>query len=105
VVDVKGLQLEAVGTLDIGQEVYFCLRPEDITLWPATDIPHSSARNRISGKIQEFKPQGALVQVVVDCSFPLVALITRASKDEMGLSVGQPVIVSFKASAVHLIER
>ncbi len=105
VVDVRGRQLEAIGALDSGQEVYFCLRPEDITLWPVDDIPHSSVRNRISGKIQEFRPQGPLVQVVIDCGFPLVALITRASKEEMGLFEGQPVIVSFKASAVHLIER
>ena len=105
VVDVRGRQLEAIGALETGQEVYFCLRPEDITLWPVDDIPHSSARNRISGKILEFRPQGPLVQVVIDCGFPLVALITRASKEEMGLFEGQPVIVSFKASAVHLIER
>ena len=105
VVDVKGRQLEAVGEQVVGQEVYFCLRPEDITLWPANDIPHSSARNRLPGRIQEFRPQGPLVQAVVDCDFPLVALITRASKEEMGLFVGQPVIASFKASAVHLIER
>jgi tungstate transport system ATP-binding protein len=105
VVDVRGRQLEAIGALDSGQDVYFCLRPEDITLWPVDDIPHSSARNRISGKILEFRPQGPLVQVVIDCGFPLVALITRASKDEMGLVEGQPVIASFKASAVHLIER
>ena len=105
VLDVKHHQLEAIGALHVGQEVYFCLRPEDITLWPVNDIPHSSARNRLTGQIQEFKPQGPLVQVVVDCGFPLVALITRASKEEMGLTVGQPVIASFKASAVHLIER
>ena len=105
VVDVKGHQLEAIGALESGQEVYFCLRPEDITLWPAKDVPHSSARNRIPGQIKEFIPQGPLVQVVIDCGFPLVALITRASKEEMGLVEEQPVIASFKASAVHLIER
>jgi molybdopterin-binding protein len=105
ILDVKGRQLEAIGSLESGQEVYFCLRPEDITLWPAKDVPHSSARNRIPGQIKEFIPQGPLVQVVIDCGFPLVALITRASKEEMGLVEEQPVIASFKASAVHLIER
>lgn len=105
VLDVKGYLLEAIGAQQVGQEVFFCLRPEDITLWPSSEMPVSSARNRIPGKILEFRPQGPLVQVVVDCNFPLVALITRASKDEMGLSIGQPVMASFKASAVHLIER
>jgi molybdopterin-binding protein len=41
--------------------------------------------------------------VTIDCSFPLVALITRASADEMALAEGQQVTAVFKASAVHLI--
>jgi molybdopterin-binding protein len=41
--------------------------------------------------------------VNVDCGVPLVALITRASADEMGLAVGRPVVATFKATAAHLI--
>jgi molybdopterin-binding protein len=50
-------------------------------------------------------PKGPLVHVVVDCSFPVTALITRTSAKEMGLEVGQMVTLTFKASAVHLIPR
>jgi molybdate transport system ATP-binding protein len=41
--------------------------------------------------------------VMVDCGFPLVALVTRASADEMGLAEGTEVTAAFKASAAHLI--
>jgi molybdopterin-binding protein len=35
----------------------------------------------------------------------LVSLVTRHSADEMALAPGVAVIATFKASAVHLIER
>jgi len=43
--------------------------------------------------------------VVIDCGFPLVALVTRPSAQEMGLTEGTPVFASFKASALHPISR
>lgn len=97
--------LEAVSELPVGRDVLFCLRPEDVTLWPPGAAPASSARNRLTGKIEQLYPQGVLVRVVVDCGFPLMALVTRTSAREMGLSQGMLVTASFKASAVHLIPR
>jgi molybdopterin-binding protein len=89
----------------IGREVLFCLRPEDVTLWPEDSSPQSSARNRLKGRIQRVAPQGGLVRVAVDCGFLVTALITRASYQEMALAEGQSVIAAFKATAVHLIPR
>jgi molybdopterin-binding protein len=37
--------------------------------------------------------------------FPLVVMITRRSLEELGLGVGDRVMASFKASAVHVIPR
>jgi molybdopterin-binding protein len=48
---------------------------------------------------------GPLARVTVDCGFPLVAVITNRSLEELGLAVGQDVVASFKASAVHVIPR
>jgi molybdopterin-binding protein len=67
--------------------------------------PPSSARNRLHDRIQALTPQGPLVRVTVDCGFPLMALVTRASAREMGLAEGQPIAAAFKPSAVHLIPR
>jgi tungstate transport system ATP-binding protein len=110
IVETKGLQLEAVGNVEPGQDVFFCLRPEDITLWIGDQLPTSSARNRLSGNITRMKRQGVLVRVEVHCcetgvedGFTLVALVTHASVLEMGLETGTRVTLTFKASAVHLI--
>jgi tungstate transport system ATP-binding protein len=102
-VQALDLQLDAIGDMEVGRRVFLCLRPEDVTLWPADGFPASSARNRLRGRIERMIPQGPLVKVVVDCGFPLVALITRASAQEMNLAVDQAVMAAFKASAVHVI--
>ncbi len=112
IVEAGGVQLEAVGEVEPGRDVYFCLRPEDITLWMEDKLPASSARNQLSGQVRRLKRQGALMRVEVDCcepdqggGFSLVAFITRPSALEMGLEAGRRVTLTFKASAVHLIPR
>jgi len=105
IVDANGLHLEAAGEMNPGRTVLFCLRPEDVTLWTKDGVPASSARNRLTGRILRLSQQGPLFRVVVDCGFPLMALVTRASAREMSLAEGMDVSASFKASAVHLIPR
>jgi tungstate transport system ATP-binding protein len=104
-IQTHGLTLEAVGDFSVGKSVLFCLRPEDVTLWNGTAMEKGSARNRLTGRIARLTPQGPLVRVTVDCGFPLVSLVTRASVRQMGLEKDQPVTATFKASAVHLIAR
>jgi molybdopterin-binding protein len=104
-VEAFGKRLEAVGDLPQGRGVLFCVRPEDVTLFPAGSAPASSARNRLSGSITRMLPQGPLMRVEVDCGFPLMATITRASAREMGMSEGLPVVATFKATAAHLIPK
>jgi tungstate transport system ATP-binding protein len=95
--------LDAIGDLAVGRNVLFCVRPDDVTLWADDELPASSARNRLSGSIAKISPRGPLVQVVVDCGFPMRVLITRSSAQEMELEPGKKVVLTFKASVVHLI--
>jgi len=105
-VEAGGLDLQAVGEAAPGRSVLLCLRPEDITLWPHdSPVPRSSARNLLKGYIRRITPQGPLARVVVDCGFTLVALVTRASVQDMPLKEEMQVTITFKASAVHLIPR
>jgi molybdopterin-binding protein len=104
-VEADGIRLEAVGDLLVGALVYYCLRPEDVTLSLSDNPVMSSARNRLTGQITRLTPTGPLVRVVIDCGLPVVALITRGSANDMKLVDGMPVTVSFKATAVHLIPR
>lgn len=106
VVALDQTYLEAVGDVDVGRQVLACLRPEDLVLAPGGGEPQaSSARNRLPGRVADLSFLGSQVRVSVDCGFPLVALITRRSAEDLGLRPGMPVTVSFKATAVHLIQR
>ncbi len=103
-VQANGCLLEAVAELPLGSQVFICLRPEDITLYPADqEIKPSSARNRLTCQITRLLHQGPFIRVQLDAGFPLTALITRPSAQEMNLEVGKEMVALFKASAIHLI--
>jgi molybdate transport system ATP-binding protein len=107
-----GLALVAVGgrTLEVssdavaGARVRVCIRPEDVTLAPASE-PHtrSTARNHLAGTIATVTPAASHVRVVVDCGFALVAAVTARSIEELALAPGVRVTALFKASAAHLL--
>ena len=105
--DLGGVPVESVASsLTLGAEVLVCLRPEDVVIEPGgSDSHHTSARNHLHGSVARITPLGGQVRVVVDCGFPLVALITKQSLEDLGLKVGDEAVASFKASAVHLIQR
>jgi tungstate transport system ATP-binding protein len=103
VIDLGGTLIEAVSDYDIGREVYAIIRSEEVML--AKQRGTSSARNWLAGVITGVDTTATPARVNVDCGFPLVALVTRASLEEMGLKPGQPVYAGFKATGVHIIER
>lgn len=104
-VQVDSYVVEAVSDAPLGQAVLACVRPEDVTLLADPGRGATSARNVLRGRVTRLRPAGAQMRVTVDCGFPVTALITRRSAQELGLAVEQNVLASFKASAVHLIPR
>jgi len=108
VVEVSGGRVEAASALEGpgAGEVLVCLRPEDVVLSPADDRPPAtSARNRLPAVVRRVVRSGAQARVELDAGFPLVALITKQSLEELSLEAGSRVVASFKATAVHLIPR
>jgi len=106
VIETGGKEIEAVSDIPSGIIVTACLGYEEVTLTlPGTDSSPTSARNRFRGRVTKLFPAGSQVRVTIDCGFPLIALITRRSKEGMGLAEGQEVLATFKASTVHLIKR
>ncbi|MDD2666293.1 MAG: tungstate ABC transporter ATP-binding protein WtpC [Methanocellales archaeon] len=75
------------------------VRPEDITI--SKSKGDSSARNVMSGKIRELQSIGALTRVKLDIN--LVALITKQSREILGLQNGDDVYATFKATSVHVV--
>jgi molybdenum ABC transporter ATP-binding protein len=86
------------------QEVFACIRAEDVTLERAA-APGASARNHLPGRVVSIDSEGPLERVNLDCGFPLVALITRNAREELALAEGVPIVAAIKATAVHLVAR
>ena len=84
--------------------VYACIRAEDVTL-ERTPAGGGSARNHLPAEVVSIEPEGAVERVTLDCGFRLVALVTRQSRDEMGLAPGARVSAAVKATSIHVVER
>jgi len=101
---VAGKIIQATGDFPAGQNVYCCLRPENITVSAA--MPEkTSARNVFEAKISKITRQAFFYKIFLDCGFPLVAYITVSSCEDLGLCEGSTMAVSFKATAVHVMQR
>jgi len=104
VLDAGGQRIEVAQAGAPGEWVRLCLRAEDVTLFPGAPKPAASAAfNRLAGRVLRMVPTGAYMRVTVDCGFPLVALMTRRSIEEMELRDGAPVTAHFKSTAPHLM--
>ncbi|MEC4889888.1 MAG: ABC transporter ATP-binding protein [Nitrospira sp.] len=103
-VRVNGTTLKGLGAHPVGASVLVCIRAEDVVLEPAGS-GMTSARNHLVGSVTGMMPQGVMVQVMIDCGFPLAALVTRGAMEDLRLCIGSPVTAAMKAGAVHLISR
>jgi tungstate transport system ATP-binding protein len=65
----------------------------------------TSARNSFAGTIKNTGSFGTLTRVTIDCGFTLVVLVTTRSAGELDLIKGKQVFASFKATAIHIIQR
>jgi tungstate transport system ATP-binding protein len=98
---------EVVGEFQPAEQVILCLRPEDITLSPASgEDVNSSSCNRLMARVAKITPWGSHYRLAVERDGTrLVASMTRPSFVDLKLSVGDEIVVSFKATAVHVIRR
>lgn len=76
--------------------------PDDIIISRAA--LHSSARNCFPGHVVKAERDDRGMILTIDCGRPFVARITRQAYAELSLNVGTPVYVTFKSSAIHLLE-
>ena|SRR5215210_4060817 len=67
-----------------------------------TDGGHLSARNRLQGTVNEVRVEGLIAQVelLVDESARLVAIVTADAVEELGLKPGMPAAAVVKATSV-----
>jgi len=86
------------------KDVYVCIRAEDVILIRGAPM-RSSPRNCLPAVVRGLSPEGPMLRIELDCSFPLSALLTRQACEELGLNAGERVLALVKAPNVHLIAR
>jgi len=105
VASIMDREVEAVGEVELGESVVFCIRPENVTLALHPSKESSSARNFFSGKILKIIPMGLYHKIQLDCGFPLVAYVTGHSLENLALAEGQEVVAYFKATSIHVVRK
>ena len=98
------VQLLALAPTAGVREVYVCIRGEEVILQTSPQEP-TSARNRLPAVVVALHPEGAMVRIQLDAGFPLTALVTRPSCEELHLAPGSKVMALLKVPAIHLIPR
>jgi molybdate transport system ATP-binding protein len=88
----------------VGADVYVCIRAEDVTL-EMRPPAQASARNHLAARVVGIVAEGPIERVTLDCGFPLDALITRRSREELNLAPGAHVTAGIKATSVHVVPR
>jgi molybdate transport system ATP-binding protein len=110
-----GEQEQAEPRLAVGEEAFVVVDPRSITLHTVAPDLHTSARNSFRGNIVHMLQMGATpdtsasaddgrvrVSILLEPSmYPLTAEITSVSATQMGLSGGQPIYATFKATAAR----
>jgi molybdate transport system ATP-binding protein len=90
---------------DLEDEVFAVVEPREIMV--STERPAGSAQNVLRGRVQELQPEpphGERVRVSLATHPPIVAELTRAAAERLGLRAGSEVYAAFKATGVRLFE-
>ena len=103
-VEVGAAHMVAVDPGHIQGEAFVCIRAEEVVLERAPDAV-TSARNQLAGTVTALALEGPLVRATLDVGFRLVALVTRPGAEQVGLTVGGPVVALVKAPAIRLVPR
>jgi tungstate transport system ATP-binding protein len=101
-IDIGG-GLDVKATFSRPGRVAIQVRPENIII--SKRWVESSARNQFEGSIIAVEDLGPVVKLKVDAGKVFTVQITRKSFTEMGLNLGSEIFLTFKASAVRLIQR
>ncbi|MBR1369216.1 ABC transporter [Methanocalculus chunghsingensis] len=103
-INLGGKSITAVSDASPGDPVEIAFRAIDVTVELHNGFI-SSAQNRFIATITAVVPLGGpLTQVHMDAGFPILALVTTLSAEQLDFSPGMDVVASIKASAIKVIE-
>jgi len=91
--------------LQIGEEVTWCIRPDQVMVVREDQpIEKVAASNIFSGKITEIISKIATYLLYIDGDFDLEIEMPSRAFEKLGLEEGQIIRVSLKKSAIHIIK-
>ena len=89
--------------LRVQQTVIAMVKASSVLLATELGDAKLSARNRLDGQVQAVRPGAVNAEVSVEAAgLQVVAIVTQASVDALGLAPGRPVTALVKASDVIL---
>lgn len=94
-------RLLAAGRASAREEVALFVRPEDVLL--ARGRFASSVRNWFEGRVVEVSASDRFTLVTLDCGFPLKALLTKASVEELDVRPGETFHAGVKAASLRAL--
>ena len=94
----------SITTTDSGSgPVAVSVYPWEVSIEPAGEVVHGSARNHLSAEVLSVTTVGNRVRLGLAAPQPLAAEVTRASAESMQLAAGTRVTATWKAAATRLI--
>lgn len=99
-VSIKTDSINIITVTEKRGSVNLSIRPDEITI--SKEKVKTSARNVIQGIVEEIVDTGSLIRLIINAGELFTVFITRESLTELEISIGTPVWMNFKVSAVHV---
>ncbi len=103
-IDVNGIYIWVIGEYNKNDLVKVFIRPEEITL--SKTLTKTSARNNFEGAVEKTVNRGVLsrIKIRINERVTLNAIVTRQSQNELEISGGKKIYLSFKITSIHSIK-
>lgn len=88
--------------MDEKTDAWAVVHPEDIII-SERPLAKTSARNTLPGIVSDIIKSGMIYRITINAGEEFRVNITRASAEELALTPGKNVYLTFKATAVHII--
>ncbi len=103
-VDIDGARVWGVGAGKVGAPARVTFGAETVTLYSDAGASGGSARNWWVGTVEQLRPVGRLVEVVVTSgTLQVLAVVTPGAVDALDIAPGVVVTAAAKATAVRVL--
>lgn len=82
------------------QASHIAIDPNEIII--SNSVLSSSMRNHFTGRLTAIAEEAGTIHLTIDCGERFYAIISPEALDELGLSIGKSVCLSFKSTAVSI---